>query len=759
MVDRLVRGAISLIRPAGLAAAVCFVSALACSYFVRGVVGARVTPCDRASGQAPVVLALPELSRSPLNPRFKPEGCVVVSGFWMRAKSAEVEMRVVSDGAASLSVDGNLVAEREARGSGRMGSGRVRLGAGAHRFEMRFEPEGLAQLRGVVVDEHGAANLDPTFLRPPSRSEYLAERSSRLLVRLAAAFLAMALVALLLSPGAWRPALAIVGFAALRRLEALIGRFGGDLPGVVARNLVFLANALRPDTWTWEKEIVPYAGGDPVRYIEFAREMSGFFDAHVREPLFVAWSRLFIVDLGFGDLGISIASGIASCALVAATFLFARARFGPAVAVIAALLLAADPAVIGLSVEGWRDGAFAASFVLALWAVERARLDPSRAKAALAGVALGASCLLRLSALSYVAPAFLDLALFGCAPRQRRFAAAGWATAGATLLAGPYLVSCAIAYGDPLFAVNYHLRYYRPGGAAPGEPATSAVSAYIFSLQDPWGRADTLFEGLTSYPFLSKWKGLELWFGSATELIAWASLFGLIGWVFSPAGRRLLLLTACALVPFSFTWGVPGGSEYRFTLLAYPIYLAAAGWFVTRGVALRRGTTSLSDVLGLSARALAVSALVFCLGVALRHAGSTADGRAAREFTVGGGPRDLLSASGFGMPRLGPEGFVRTSIDAPRVLTVRLRPERPWLLTLRWNGSQAGQILEDGRVIDELPKAPGSDPVERTMRLPASTRENRRFEIASPGTFDFMSARFSPEPSSMTGVRPVPQEP
>ena len=745
--------ALSLVRPAALSAAVCFASAVACSLFVRDVSGARVTPCDPTSQKAPVLLLLPELSRSPLNPRFRPEGCVVVSGFWMQGESAEVEMRVVSDGAASLMVDGVLVAEREADSSGRTAAGRVRLQAGAHRFDMKFEPEGLAQLRAVVVDEHGARNLDPTFLRPPAPSEEFAERARRLLVGMAAAFLALALGSLLLSPAPWRAALAILAFAALLRFEALIGLYGQDLPGVVSRNLTLLAHTLRPDTWTWEKALIPYAGGDPIRYIEFARGMTGFFDAHVREPLFVAWSRLFIVDFGMGDLGISLASMIASCALVGATFVFARARFGAAVAVIAALLLAIDPAEIALSVEGWRDGAFAASFVLALWAAERARLDPSTAKAALSGVALGASCLLRLTALSLVGPVLVDLALFGCAPRRRRLVAAGWVMAAAALLVGPYLLSCAIAYGDPFFAVNYHLRYYRPGTATLGAPATSAASAYVFSLLDPLGRADTFFEGVTSYPFLSKWRALELWFGSATNAIACASVCGLIGWVVSPAGRRLLLLTGCALVPFSFTWTAPGGSEYRFTLLAYPIYLTAAAWFATRALALLKRGAPWRDVPGHAVRALAVAAGVFSLGVALREARTAADGRAGREFTVSGGPRDSLSASGFGMPRPGPDGFIRTSIDARPRLTVHLKPERPWLLTLRWNSAGAAQILEDGRVVFDLPPGAGNEPVERTTRLPASIREKRQFEVLTGGSFGFLGARFTPDPAGVTPAR------
>lgn len=738
---RLKKRLTSLARPAALAAATCFAAAVACSFSVRDVVGALARPCDPASPTPRVILALPELSRSPFNPRFKPEDCVLVSGFWMQKESREVEMRVVSDGAASLSVDGKLVAERNAEGPGRTGSGRVRLEPGPRQFEMKLQPEGLAQLRGVLVGENGPRNLGPAFLRPPAPREYLAERSSRILILLSAVFAAVAMAACVLSPNRWPPIVAITLLALLLRFEALIAVFGQGLPGAVVKNLFALGQALRPDTWAWEKSLVPYAGGDPIRYIEFARQMRGFFDAHVREPLFVAWSRLFIVDFGFGDFGISVGTMLASCLLVAATFVFARSLFGQAIAVIAAVLLAIDPAEIGLSVEGWRDGAFAASFVLALWAFEQARLDPTPAKSAALGVILGGSCLLRLSALSYAAPAIVGLALYGCAPRLRRLAAAAIALVVTALLLGPYLVSCSIAYGDPLIAVNYHLRFYRPSAAG---SATSAATTYVFSLQDLWGRADTLFEGLTSYPFLSKWRALELWFGSATSVITIASVLGLVGWTASPAGRRILLMTAFALVPFSFTWMAPGGSEYRFTLFAYPVYLVAAAWFAVRATDILRDVTAAKRVVRPAATALVVSFVVVFLGVALRHSRTVADGEAAREFTVSGGPRDSLSASGFGRSRYGEWGFVRTSLDTRRVLKVVLKPDRPWLLTLRFRVVGSGAILEDGRVVAELNATPGPDPEERTLRLPGSAKTHRSFEIDAAGPFEFMSARFAP---------------
>ena len=36
------------------------------------------------------------------------------------------------------------------------------------------------------------------------------------------------------------------------------------------------------------------------------------------------------------------------------------------------------------------------------------------------------------------------------------------------------------------------------------------------------------------------------------------------------------MLTLGVLLPYAFTWGIPGGGEWRFTMPAYPFYLVAA---------------------------------------------------------------------------------------------------------------------------------------------------------------------------------------
>ena len=727
----------------GVAAVGCFAVALAGAVSTEGIRGAQARPCDPSSAMAPVILLSPELSHAPLNPRFQPVGCVVVSGFWVQDQGGTAALRIVSDGAASLAVDGRVVVVHSARPSERAANGRTALDPGAHSFEITFEPQGPSQLKVLVVDERGARVLDPTFLRPPSKAEYLTERARRVLLRAAALLLAVALLALLLSPGALKPALAVLAFAFLLRFEALTGRYAEARPGAVAQSLFAVAHDLRPDSWTWEKEITPYAGRDPVNYIRFAKQMRGFFDAHVREPLFVAWSRLFIVNLRFADVGISIASMLASCLLVGATVLFARARFGRPVALIAGVLLAADTSEISLSVEGWRDGAFAAFFVMGLWALHRVRVAPTPRNGAVAGAILGLSCLLRLSGLSFVAAALVDLAVSGSAPRRQRLKVAAAALVVSALLVGPYLASCAAAFGDPLYAVNYHLRYYRPDGGG----ATSATQAYLFSSADPLGRADTLFEGLTSYPFLSKWKGLEVWLGPLSDGVMAASALGLLGWAVSGPGLRILVLTASALLPFAFTWMVQGGAEYRFTLFAYPVYLIAASWWIERVVALLRGALPIRQAAIEAGKVLALSAALVLFGFGLRTARVEADGRAGRAFTINAGPRDWPQARGFGMPRRADEGFVRASADSRRFLRVSLPPGRAWTLTLRWRCSLGGEVREDGRLIDNLPPTSGDEAGERTMRLPPSPSTDRVFEITSAAALEFWSARLAPAPA------------
>ena len=71
----------------------------------------------------------------------------------------------------------------------------------------------------------------------------------------------------------------------------------------------------------------------------------------------------------------------------------------------------------------------------------------------------------------------------------------------------------------------------------------------------------------------------------------------------------------------------------------------------------------------------------------------------------------------------------------------------PFPQVYRQQEGEAGWILEDGSVVDELPATSGTDPEERVIRLPVSSKTQRSFEISAAGSFEFVSARFAPGPA------------
>jgi hypothetical protein len=87
-------------------------------------------------------------------------------------------------------------------------------------------------------------------------------------------------------------------------------------------------------------------------------------------------------------------------------------------------------------------------------------------------------------------------------------------------------------------------------------------------------------EGCSSIPIANKWVGLNDWCQGLGTVLAGLAIAGLITWLWSPEGRFLLLMFLGSLVPFSMTWTVLGGAEWRLTFFAYAFYLIAAFWFV-----------------------------------------------------------------------------------------------------------------------------------------------------------------------------------
>src|SRR5438067_4815703 len=77
------------------------------------------------------------------------------------------------------------------------------------------------------------------------------------------------------------------------------------LPRILATRVAPLAHYIEPRAYAWRPVAIPYVGGDPITYLQFAREMRAFYQGHVREPLFLVITRAGLWFLDGQDVGIS----------------------------------------------------------------------------------------------------------------------------------------------------------------------------------------------------------------------------------------------------------------------------------------------------------------------------------------------------------------------------------------------------------------------------------------------------------------------
>jgi hypothetical protein len=376
-------------------------------------------------------------------------------------------------------------------------------------------------------------------------------------------------------------ALLISAFGALLRLDAFTGKYGTlDRPAwarVATHDVAPLARRLRPAHVQWGRVAQPYVGGDPYSYLKYAREMDSFYQPHVREPVFLATTKLALASVDGQDAAVSLSSAAGSVLTIFATYLLGAAVVSPAGGLVVAALLAIEYDSIGWAVDGWRDDTFAGFFVLTAWALVRFRERASFAHAILLGLTAGAACLTRLTALSFIVPALAWIAFERRTEGRQRFEYTIAALAVLTAAVAPYLVSCAIATGDPFLAVNHHTGYYRHAeGLSSGEPM--AAGAYVRGklARRPVATLDSAAIGLFVWPFVNKWHTFDIWVRGLSSVLFWAALAGLTFWLFQPLGRLMLAMLVTALLPYAFTWNLGGGGEWRFTMHVYSIYLVAA---------------------------------------------------------------------------------------------------------------------------------------------------------------------------------------
>jgi hypothetical protein len=152
----------------------------------------------------------------------------------------------------------------------------------------------------------------------------------------------------------------VLAYAALVRLDRLVLAYGPfDHPGwlVTLERSVGAFRPLTPAGWDWEKVDQPYIGGDPINYLKYAREMRHFYQGHVREPVFLATTRIFLFLTGDQDVAVSFASLTFSILCVLAAYLLGSAVGSRWIGLLAAAALAIEYEVVTWAPDGWRDEA------------------------------------------------------------------------------------------------------------------------------------------------------------------------------------------------------------------------------------------------------------------------------------------------------------------------------------------------------------------------------------------------------------------
>ena len=547
----------------------------------------------------------------------------------------------------------------------------------------------------------------------------------------------------------------ICAYGAVLRLDALTDRYGPVQQPAWARVLTTsappLARHLEPAQYAWPRYAVPYVGGDPASYLKFAREMRSFYQAHVREPMFLAitrgWLRLFH-DQG---IAISFASGSMSTLVILATFLLGRAAFSTPVGLLAALAFALDYDAVMWAPDGWRDDTFTAFFVFSSWALVRLRQEATAGRATAAGALGAAACLTRITSLTWLAPGLAAIGVLS----QREHRAARWravaiAAAVTALLVAPYLVNCARAYGDPLVSINVHTGYYRNGeGIDPTQPLSAR--AYIGGklARSPVRQLDTAATGIFVLPLRNKFGGFDDWIPGLAGALRALAAAGLVIWLFSPVGRLLTVVWITALLPYAFTWNIGDGRAWRFTMHVYPLFLIAAFSAVQLAIAavrtLRRDgwpRRALARHLVGAGAVLGAAALVTIGYGRLPYYASAESVRHGEEETIAAGERDgVFFASGWSQAMTNGNVTSRVVLGDRAIVRVPLPPGRAYRLTLRLDPAcpdapGGGIVLAGGQVVGRIglgfnPSRVGSYEVYVPPQL---ARGNTKLQFVADGT-------------------------
>jgi hypothetical protein len=184
--------------------------------------------------------------------------------------------------------------------------------------------------------------------------------------------------------------------------------------------------------------------------------MRNFYAAHVREPMFPAMTRIglmFTERSGRGrERHVDRIWPACSRRHVRTRALVANADSRVGSRVDAGYRL--QRRSIGANRAVGATSSLPFSTISCAWAWLRFSRLPTRANAVLAGALSGGACLTRITTIALIAPAVVWLLMTRGASIRRELSIA---IGVMTVLVAPFWINCAIATGDPFYAINNHI--------------------------------------------------------------------------------------------------------------------------------------------------------------------------------------------------------------------------------------------------------------------------------------------------------------
>lgn len=449
---------------------------------------------------------------------------------------------------------------------------------------------------------------------------------------------------------------AIFAYGSLLRFEAFQRDYGPLLGSSwwvrLQGGVADLVQLIRPASLAWPPGSLPYRF-DAKSYVGEARAMAHFYEARLREPLFVFATKVGQWLTGDQDIAVSMMSSIFSSLIILATYALGRAIGGAAVGLLGALFIAIERDMIWTGTAGYRDDLFALLTVLFAYCCVCLYRRPSIRRAVVTGIVAGLACLTRVTALSFVLPGLLAVT-FSHGFRDVREMLQPAVASGliAVTLLAPFLVTCWIEYGDPFYSINAHSRFYRQrSGMDVTEPMNAGSFLALRLSDEPAQTLHTALRGITIYPWANKWSGYAGYWGRPfASALKWLCVAGVLMWLWVPEGRLALLVFAASMLPYAFTWEIRGGAQWRMTMHAYTFFLPAAAYAIVETMrwARRLATTKAArrpEIQQLARRMALAAGLVFLFLAFLSALSPIAvahDLARGREASVGGDANDDL---------------------------------------------------------------------------------------------------------------------